>query len=147
MPSIPALGRQRQADLCELEANLVLRASSMTGSKATKKPCLKNQKKNYIHYFILCIHAWPWIYSKENHDNRDMGGVGGKTAQQLRVIVTKPDDLSSISRTQRMEGDNQLQQILFCPRQVCTHVCTSSPYVKKTIIITKRKDRMVKDMY
>ena len=36
--SIPALGRQRQADLCEFEAILVYRASFRTGSKATEKP-------------------------------------------------------------------------------------------------------------
>ena len=37
-PLIPALGRQRQMDLCEFEASLVYRASSRTGSKATEKP-------------------------------------------------------------------------------------------------------------
>ncbi len=42
---IPALGRQRQADLCEFETCLVYRASSRTGSKATEKPCLEKQKK------------------------------------------------------------------------------------------------------
>ena len=40
MPSVPALGRQRQADFCEFETNLVYRATSRTGSKATEKPCL-----------------------------------------------------------------------------------------------------------
>ena len=44
-PLIPALGRQRQADLCEFETSLVYRASSMTGSKATEKPCLEKPKK------------------------------------------------------------------------------------------------------
>ena len=37
---IPALGRQRQADLYEFEASLVYRAVYRTGSKATEKPCL-----------------------------------------------------------------------------------------------------------
>ena len=32
MPLIPALGRQRQMDLCEFEAGLVYRASSRTAS-------------------------------------------------------------------------------------------------------------------
>ena len=36
-PLIPALGRQRQADLCELEVSLVYRVSSRTGSKATQR--------------------------------------------------------------------------------------------------------------
>ena len=31
---IPELGKQREADLCEFEANLVYRASFRTGSKA-----------------------------------------------------------------------------------------------------------------
>ena len=45
-PLIPALGRQRQADLCEFEA-WSTRASSGTGTKkAMEKPCLeKIQKK------------------------------------------------------------------------------------------------------
>ena len=42
---IPALRRQRQADLCEFKASLVYRASSRTESIATGKPCLKKQKK------------------------------------------------------------------------------------------------------
>jgi hypothetical protein len=37
MPLIPALGRQRQADLCELEASLVYRVSSRT-ARDTKAP-------------------------------------------------------------------------------------------------------------
>ena len=44
MPLIPALGRQRQVDLCESEASLVYRASSRTGSKTTEKPCLEKPK-------------------------------------------------------------------------------------------------------
>ena len=52
-PLIPALGRQRQVDLCEFETSLVYRGSSKIGSKATEKPCLEKtkqtnkQKKNY----------------------------------------------------------------------------------------------------
>ena len=47
MPLIPALGRQRQADLCEFEASLVSRASARVGSKATQRnPASKNQKKS-----------------------------------------------------------------------------------------------------
>ena len=49
MPLIPALGRERQVDLCEFEASLVYRTSSSTVSKATEKPYLEkqtNKKKN-----------------------------------------------------------------------------------------------------
>ena len=42
---ILALGRQRQADLCEFEARLVYRVSSRTGFGATEKPCLEKQNK------------------------------------------------------------------------------------------------------
>ena len=48
--NIPALGRQRQADLCEFETSLIYRASSRTHSKATEKPCLRRGKKrNSLH--------------------------------------------------------------------------------------------------
>ena len=45
MPLIPALGRQRQAGLCEFEASLVYRGSYRTGSIATGKPASKNENK------------------------------------------------------------------------------------------------------
>ena len=41
---IPALGRQRQADLCELMASLIYIASSRPG-KATVRSCFKLRKK------------------------------------------------------------------------------------------------------
>ena len=37
MPLIPALGRQRQVDLCEFEVNLVYRASSKNVRAVTKR--------------------------------------------------------------------------------------------------------------
>ena len=44
-PLIPALGRQRQADLCEFETTLVYRASTKTGSKAIQiNPVSKNKQ-------------------------------------------------------------------------------------------------------
>ena len=55
MPLIPALWRQKQADLCEFEASLVYRMSSRTGSKATKKPYLKKEKK-IISQIQACSH-------------------------------------------------------------------------------------------
>ena len=47
MPLVPALRRQRQADLCELEASLVYGMSSRTGSKATQwNPATEKQTNN-----------------------------------------------------------------------------------------------------
>ena len=50
-PLIPALGRQRQADLCEFKDSLVY--SEFQGSQDyTEKPCLKKAKnKQKIFYF------------------------------------------------------------------------------------------------
>ena len=39
-PLNPALGRQRQVDLCEFEVSLIYRASSRTARGYTEKPCL-----------------------------------------------------------------------------------------------------------
>ena len=44
MALIPALRRQRQVDLYELEASLVYRVSSRT-ARATQKPCLTKTNK------------------------------------------------------------------------------------------------------
>ena len=54
MSLIPALGRQRQADLCEFEVSLAYRMSSRTGSKATEKRCLEKTNKNGIQQLWLC---------------------------------------------------------------------------------------------
>jgi hypothetical protein len=43
-PLIPALGRQRQEDLCEFKANLVYRASSRTARAIQRNPVSKKQK-------------------------------------------------------------------------------------------------------
>ena len=45
MPLILACGKQRQADLCEFEANLVYRASSRTGSEVIERETLSRGKK------------------------------------------------------------------------------------------------------
>lgn len=46
-PSIPALGRQRQADLCEFKARLVYKVSSRTASKTIQRNLVsKNKKQN-----------------------------------------------------------------------------------------------------
>ena len=44
-PLSPALGSQRQADLCEFKASLVYRMSSRTARATQRNPVLKNQKK------------------------------------------------------------------------------------------------------
>ena len=50
MPLIPTLGRQRQVEICEFGANLVYKASSRTGCKATqinqRNPVSKKTKTN-----------------------------------------------------------------------------------------------------
>ena len=46
MPLVPALWRQRQADLCEFEASLVYRVGSRI-ARATQKSCvLKTKQKS-----------------------------------------------------------------------------------------------------
>jgi hypothetical protein len=44
-PSIPALGRQRQVDLCEFKVSLVYRASSQAARATQTNSVLKNQKQ------------------------------------------------------------------------------------------------------
>ena len=44
-PLIPALGKQRQVDLCEFEASLVYRASSRTARAIQRNPVSKKQNK------------------------------------------------------------------------------------------------------
>ena len=56
-PLIPALRRQRQSDICELEASLVYRASKFQDSKGyTEKSCLTKAKN----VFLLGggVHLW-----------------------------------------------------------------------------------------
>ena len=48
-PLIPALRRQRQADLCEFNANLVYKTSSKTTGATQRNPALKNQYINITH--------------------------------------------------------------------------------------------------
>jgi hypothetical protein len=42
---IPALGRQRQVDLCEFKANLVYKASSRIAKAMQRNPDLKNKQR------------------------------------------------------------------------------------------------------
>ena len=43
--SVPALGRQRQVDLCELEASLVYKVSSRTARAVTQRNPVSKEKK------------------------------------------------------------------------------------------------------
>ena len=57
---IPALGRKRQADLCEFKTSLLYRVSSRTGFEATEKPCLQKPREdkaysNHIHHTSVII--------------------------------------------------------------------------------------------
>ena len=52
-PLIPALGRQRQADLCEFEASLVYRESSRTAR--AEKSCLKSKAKQHTHKKVCTL--------------------------------------------------------------------------------------------
>ena len=54
MPFIPALGRQRQVDLCEFKANLVCRSSFRT-VRVPQKFCLKKQKEKKRNFFLLSL--------------------------------------------------------------------------------------------
>jgi hypothetical protein len=45
-PFIPALGRQRQANLCEIKASLVYRVSSRPDRTTQLQPDFKRMKKN-----------------------------------------------------------------------------------------------------
>ena len=42
----PALGRQRQGDLCEFKASLVYKLSSRTNRATQRNPVLKNKTNN-----------------------------------------------------------------------------------------------------
>ena len=46
MPLIPALRRQRQADLCEFKAGLFYRASSKTAIELLSREILSRKKQN-----------------------------------------------------------------------------------------------------
>ena len=50
MPLIPALGRQKQVDLCEFEVSLVYRASSRTAEVGGSK----TKEKGFLLIFNVC---------------------------------------------------------------------------------------------
>jgi hypothetical protein len=51
MPIVPALGRQRQVNLCELEASLVCRVNFRTVRATQRNPVSKNKNNNNKIYF------------------------------------------------------------------------------------------------
>lgn len=62
-PLIYSLGKQRQADLSDLEARLVYKVNSRTGRNVTQRnPISKKQNKAtttnpiYPHLYALCLH-------------------------------------------------------------------------------------------
>jgi hypothetical protein len=65
MPLIPALGRQRQAELSEeFEASLVYRVSFSTARAIQGNPDSKNQKKKKkkkVHCLIPFFLHGPWL--------------------------------------------------------------------------------------
>lgn len=46
-----------------------------------------------------------------------------KMDQQVKMPTAKPEDLSSISRTYVVQGENELLQFVFCPTGVYLCVC------------------------
>lgn len=52
---MPLIGRQRQAYLCEFEASLVYKVSSMTARGTQRNPVSKNKMK---HNELI---TWPWV--------------------------------------------------------------------------------------
>jgi hypothetical protein len=51
---MPALGRQRQADLCKFKASLVYKASSRT-ARATQRN-LASKKNNFMCMYFVCMY-------------------------------------------------------------------------------------------
>jgi hypothetical protein len=47
MPLVPALGRQKQVDLCDFKARLIDKVSSRA-ARVTQRPCLKKLKAKEI---------------------------------------------------------------------------------------------------
>ena len=60
---MPALGRQRQVDLCEFEASLVYRASSRTIKATQRNPVSKQSKTRHHEAIALDSRARVWVPS------------------------------------------------------------------------------------
>jgi hypothetical protein len=54
-PLNPALGRQRQVELCEFQTSLVYRGSSRIAKTTQRNPVLKNQDRQW--WYMLLIPA------------------------------------------------------------------------------------------
>ena len=74
MPSNPALKRQKQADLCEFEANLVFKVSPRQAPKLQRNPVSKNKKtKTVDHIILLLIADLMRPVASSNLDSSTMG--------------------------------------------------------------------------
>ena len=62
IPLIPALMRQRQVDLCEIEAGLVYKVSFRTARATQRNPVLKRKKKGRKKRTPGFIHARQILY-------------------------------------------------------------------------------------
>ena len=58
MPLISALGKQKQADFCEIKASLVYRVSFRTGSKATQRNPVLKKIQNKISTWIIIFELY-----------------------------------------------------------------------------------------
>jgi hypothetical protein len=81
---IPELGRQRQADLCEVEASLVYRASSRIARATQRNPAPPNKQTNK-HIRILWCTSVIHSYSKV----RETGEPSGSLQAGWPVRVSK----------------------------------------------------------
>jgi hypothetical protein len=70
-PLIPALGRQRQVELCEFEFILVYRASSST-ARVTQRHCLKQTPQH--NQPAIKRHRWVGVNVVISHGKKDKGG-------------------------------------------------------------------------
>jgi hypothetical protein len=76
MPLIPALGRQRQADLCKFEASLVYRMSSGSARVTQRNPVEENKSqasKQTKSDLENCFQFFQWHMFKHTISETDLG--------------------------------------------------------------------------
>jgi hypothetical protein len=96
-PLIPALGRQRQVDLCEFEASIVYRASARTARAIWSDPVSKKKKK-------LCV----CVFSPSQDRTHYVVQAGfeqppASTSRELELLICKKD----VKQTNRKEESFQ----------------------------------------
>jgi len=99
----PVLQRQKQVSLCEFKAGLVYRESSRK-AKATKKPCLENQKQPPKN----CV----YVYECVEHEFESLQRPEVVVSHLVWVLGTKP-----VLREQQalLTHESCLQSSLCCP--------------------------------